>query len=206
MKPIVYDGPGQNPVAHKIVSTAGLDASDNSRIVIDHQLVKEQQGESRAAKLLLGENPVRDSSFSVRCCPVLSWETRVMGFLSCFAIGVALSLSSLLTFPMLLAGDPTPFAWKYSVGNVLSLASSTLIVGPHQQWEQMASPVRVGASAVYVLSIVMTVAAALMLHNTILTLAAMLVQTGALGWYCASYIPFGRTFIRMSVQRICCPV
>lgn len=140
----------------------------------------------------------------VRCCPEFTWETRIMGFLSCFAIGTALSLSSILSFPMLIAGDPSPFAWKYSIGNVVSLASSMFLVGPGQQCEQMASPVRIGASAAYVASIVLTVFAALVLEHAPLTLLAMAVQFCALAWYCASYIPFGRTMIRKCVGKYCC--
>ena len=129
-----------------------------------------------------------------------------MGFLGCFAIGLALSLSSMLSFPQLLLGDPSPFAWKYSVGNVLSLISSAFLVGPSAQLEQMASPVRIGATAAYVVSIGFTVFAALGLRQPLVTLVAMLTQFAALAWYCASYIPFGRLFIQKCVARVCCPV
>ena len=129
-----------------------------------------------------------------------------MGFLGCFAIGFALSLTSIFSFPQLLLGDPSPFAWKYSVGNVLGLVSSTFLVGPQAQLEQMASPVRIGATIAYLGSIVVTVIAALVLRHALITLCTMLFQFVALGWYCASYIPFGRWMIQQCVGRVCCPV
>ena len=147
-----------------------------------------------------------DEPLQIHCCPTLGWEERVMGFLGCYVIGMALSLSSILSFPLLLAGDPAPFAWKYSVGNCLSLVSSTFLVGPRSQLRQMASPVRLGASAAYLLSIAFTVVAALVLRMALLTLLAMIVQFCALSWYCASYIPFGRACIRRCVGHYCCAV
>ena len=140
------------------------------------------------------------------CCPSLSWEDRLLGFLACYAIGFALGLSSMLSFPVLLAGDPTPFAWTYSLGNLLSIASSTFLVGPQTQCEQMVSPVRLGATAAYLLSIVGTAWSALVLREAPLTLLMVVVQFGALGWYCASYIPYGRMCIQRCVGRVCCPV
>ena len=129
-----------------------------------------------------------------------------MGFVGCYAIGFALSLTSIFSFPQLLLGDPSPFAWKYSVGNVLGLSSSAFLIGPRAQIEQMASPVRIGATLVYLSSIAVTVVAAIWFHHALLTLIAMMLQFCALAWYCASYIPFGRMLIRQCVARYCCPM
>ena len=155
---------------------------------------------------LLGRTSASEAPLHVRCLPTLTWEDRVMGFIGCFAIGLALSLSSIWSFPALLLGDPSPFAWKYSVGNVLGLVSSTFLVGFQSQLEQMASPVRLGATVAYLGSIVATVVAALVLQHALLTLACMVVQFCALAWYCASYIPFGRWMITQVMGRVCCPV
>ena len=159
--------------------------------------------ESPAVQRLLG---TAEPTFAERCCPTLTWEERLMGFIGCFAIGLALSLSSIFSFPALLLGDPSQFAWKYSVGNVLGLASSAFLVGPKAQLEQMASPVRIFATLAYLGSICVTVVAALFLRHALLTLVAIFVQFCALAWYCASYIPFGRMLIRQCVGRVCCPV
>jgi Got1/Sft2-like family len=162
--------------------------------------------ESAAARLLLGADAADSRPLHLRCFPTCDWETRVMGFLSCFAIGLALSLSSLFSFPLILVGDPGPFAWKYSIGNLVSLASSVFLVGLRTQCELMASPVRIGASAAYVLSIAVTIIAALVLENALITIIAMVIQFCALAWYCASFIPFGRSMIRKCIGRYCCAV
>ena len=154
---------------------------------------------------LLGHSTASEAPLKLLGLPELGWEERVMGFLGCWCIGFALSLTSLFSFPQLLLGDPEPFAWKYSVGNILSLASSTFLVGPKAQWDAMASPVRLGATAAYLISIIVTVVAALLLQEPILTLLSMCVQFAALLWYCASYIPFGRDLLRHCLGRWCCP-
>ena len=51
-----------------------------------------------------------------------------------------------------------------------------------------------------------TAYAALVLRAAPLTLVMMAVQFCALGWYCASFIPFGRLCIQRCVGRVCCPV
>ena len=110
----------------------------------------------------------------------------------------------MLSFPQLLLGDPSPFAWKYSVGNVLGLASSGFLSGFQAQLEAMWSPVRLGATAAYLSSIAATVICALVLHNALLTLLAMCIQFAAVLWYCASFIPFGRNILHLFFAKWCC--
>ena len=88
----------------------------------------------------------------------------------------------------------------------LGTPPSAFLVGAQAQIEQMSSPVRVGATACYLASIVATMFAALALHHAPLTILCMVIQFCALAWYCASYIPFGRTCIRGVVGKVCCPV
>lgn len=162
--------------------------------------------ETAGMQRLLGAVSMREAPLHLRFLPTLTWEERIMGFLGCFAIGFTLSLTSVFSFPQLLLGDPSPFAWKYSVGNVLGLASSAFLVGCQSQVEQMSSPVRLGATVTYLASIGVTVFSALVLREPLLTVAAMVVQFCALAWYCASYIPFGRWMITKVVGKVCCPV
>lgn len=199
MKALAFQGTAPDPLPPEPTSVGAAPAPAPSKSA------RAAPSESAAVQRLLGIAP-SDQQLHHRCCTSLSWEERLMGFLGCYAIGLAISLSSILSFPLLLAGHPTPFAWKYSVGNCLSLVSSGFLVGPRTQCEQMASPVRLGASATYVLSIAATVVSALLLRHALLTLLAMAVQFCALSWYCASYIPFGRMCIRRCVGRACCPV
>ena len=208
MNVIEYHGAGGDPQPPEAETVGPDGATDTAPTLIkpSGNISMLSNAESAVAQLLIGADTADKRPIHLRCSPALTWETRTMGFVSCFAIGTALSLSSVFSFPLLLAGDPTPFAWKYSVGNVVLLASSTFLVGPQQQWEQMASPVRIGASLAYVVSIIVTVFAALVLEFALLTVVAMVIQFCALAWYCASYIPFGRDLIRRCVGRYCCTI
>ena len=60
-----------------------------------------------------------------------------MGFGFCFILGTLLSLTSLSSFGAVLLGNPAPFAFKYTVGNVLSLCSYCFLVGPANQCSGM---------------------------------------------------------------------
>jgi len=139
--------------------------------------------------------PVEPEPLYLRCCPTLSWEDRVLGFVGCFVIGIAISLSSFLSWGALVNGHPGLFAVKYSAGNVLSLFSTAFLVGPREQLRKMVSPVRVVTTSVYLGSIAATLIAATLLQEPTLTVVAMVVQFLALLWYCLSYIPFGRKMI-----------
>ena len=161
--------------------------------------------ESARAKRLLGQATLAEPLY-LRFLPELSWEERVMGFLLCWAFGFALTLSSMINFPRLMLGNPAPFAWAYSIGNIVGIVSSSFLVGPQAQCEMMMAPVRLFASIVYLASIVLTMFSALVLEHAILTVLLMLVQFCALLWYCASYIPFGRELITKIIERFCCPV
>ena len=149
---------------------------------------------------LLGE--AKQEPLHLRFCPSLSWEDRVMGFLGCYVIGISLSISSMMSYPALLTGHPGPFAWKYSAGNVLGLVSTSFLVGPRTQLKNMMAPVRLGATVVYLSSILVTLVSAIVLRLTLPTLLAMLIQFCALLWYCASYIPFGRQCLRGCIGRV----
>lgn len=203
VKHVAYVGVGPEPLPPE---PALPSVSLASMLPPKKQAALSSKRETAAVQRLLGTGTASQASLHVRCMPELSWEERMMGFAGCFAIGFALSLSSIFSFPALLLGDPSPFAWKYSIGNVLGIVSSAFLVGPQSQIEQMSSPVRLGATVAYVGSIVVTVFAALVLQEPLLTLAAMVVQFCALAWYCASYIPFGRWMIMQVVGKVCCPV
>ena len=206
MRPIDFHGHGPEPLPPEPVASASTNTGQPLRAASAPLGRERPAGESDAMKRLLGISTASEEPLHLRCCPALSWEERMMGFAGCWAIGFALSLTSILSFPQLLLGDPSPFAWKYSIGNVLGLASSAFLVGPKQQLEAMSSPVRIGATVAYLCSIVATVFAALVLQHALLTLCAMTLQFAAVLWYCASFIPFGRELLRHCLGRWCCPV
>ena len=195
-QPIRFDGPDPLPPEPKGAPVAPVVASEP---------VPNPKTETATTRRLLGQ-AVLEEPLYLRCCPELSWEDRVLGFILCWAFGFALSLLSLLSFPRLMLGNPMPFAWTYSVGNVVAIVSSALLVGPKVQCEMMMAPVRLLATVAYLASIILTILSSLVLKSELLTLLFMIVQFGALLWYCASYIPFGRQIITTIIEKLCCRV
>jgi hypothetical protein len=202
-KPIPFHVDGPTPLLPERVATPQAASVPSVSAIMGDE--PSPRAESANVLRLLGTSAEEEELYC-GCFQALSWEERLMGFAGCYAIGLALTLSSLFSFPALLLGDPSFFAWKYSVGNVIGLAGSAFLVGPHAQLESMTSPVRIGATAAYIASIFLTVFFALVLHQALLTLCAMAVQFCALAWYCASYVPFGRMCIQQCVGKLCCPV
>lgn len=198
MKPMAYHAAGTEPLPPDVdaLHEAVAAAADTSSTAA---------AESYSLRRLLGESSAPEP-LHLRYLPKLSWDDRLMGFAGCFVIGLTISLTSMFSFTQLLLGDPAPFAWKLSIGNLLAIASSSFLAGPKSQCEKMTSPVRLGATAVYLGSIVFTLVAALGLHRWYVTLLSIVAQFAALAWYCASYIPFGRALIKRVVGKTCCPV
>lgn len=125
MKPIPFQGSGPEPLPPEPdmggASHSGLTASR-----ISASATATAQRESAATQRLLGSSADQEMSH-LTCCSALSWDERLMGFVGCYAIGFSMTLTSIFSFPALLVGHPTPFAFKYSVGNLLGLASSVRI-------------------------------------------------------------------------------
>ena len=65
-------------------------------------------------------------------------------------------------------------------------------MGPLKQCKNMFKARRISATLLYLVSMVLTLVAALKWKDTMLTLVFMLLQMGALTWYCLSYIPFAQ--------------
>ena len=81
--------------------------------------------------------------------------------------GLLLSLSSLLSFTQLMLGNPLPFAFKYTAGNLLSLGATGFLVGPARQARGMLAPSRRVASLVYGASLVSTLLSTLLLRRAL---------------------------------------
>ena len=132
----------------------------------------------------------------------LSYRQRLVGFCVCIGCGLLLSLTSLLSFGALLAGNPTPFAFKYTLGSLLSMGASSFLVGPVKQCEGMFAPVRRLASLLYVASLCATLVCIFRLHDRLLTSISMCLQLAAMVWYCLTYVPFGHMLLRRCVGTV----
>ena len=154
------------------------------------------------ARGAMGLQPTRRDEMVDSMCPQWTAKQRLYGFGICFGIGCLISLGSMFFFRKLLAGHPTGFAVNYTVGNIVSLASTGFLIGPARQLKRAMSPTRIGAFITYVSAIVATIFCSLVLphiapHMSVASIAGLvivciIIQFVAMFWYCLSYIPFGR--------------
>ena len=136
------------------------------------------------------------------CCPNLTKGQRLLGFAICFCFGGLLSLSALNSLPSLLLGNPAPFAFKYTLGNLLSLSSSAFLVGPEKQCRDMLTPERRLASLTYLLTLVGTLVCVFVLRIQLLSFCFIIVQFCALTWYMLSYVPYGQVCLKRIIARV----
>ena len=136
-------------------------------------------------------------------CPYLrlTYSQRFTLFLICFALGTLLSFMSTMNVPII-AIQPSKFAIPFSLGNILSLVSLSFLIGLQKQCKSLFHPDRAIATTVFIFSILTTMWASFMVHSTILTLVSVVVQYLAYIWYCASYIPYGRSFLLGCVKKL----
>lgn len=147
---------------------------------------------SFAAQLGFEQRPKTRLERCLGCLPELSYTTRVLGFLFCFLVGTLLSAMSVTSFGSVLLGNPLPFAFKYTAGNVLSLCSYTFLVGPQRQCAGMFAPERRLTTVCYLGSLAATLGCVFQLRNRALTIVCIVIQCLAMVSYALSYLPMGQ--------------
>ncbi|XP_033114368.1 vesicle transport protein SFT2B-like isoform X2 [Anneissia japonica] len=118
----------------------------------------------------------------------LSWSTRLKGFIACFVIGCTLSILGVCFILLSLA----LFAVFYTIGNIMSVASTFFLMGPVRQLKNMFKPTRLVATILVFLLLGLTLCAALWWENAALAIIFCIGQFLALTWYSLSYIPYAR--------------
>ena len=127
-------------------------SSGASKLQAARDATRERCGEAlSAASAVSGVSLQRDAEPTglgrlCHCCPALTYKQRLMGAVACMLLGMLLSLTSLLSFTKLILGNPVPFAFKYTAGNILSLGATSFLVGPMRQARDMLAPSRRFAS------------------------------------------------------------
>ncbi|KAF8926789.1 Got1/Sft2-like family-domain-containing protein [Dissophora ornata] len=144
---------------------------------------------------LPGNEDVMDDSNPLTCFQ-LDRTQRLYGFGICFVAGFLISILSTLA---LSTGLLALFAVFFTFGNLVSLLSTTFLIGPGKQIKTMFAPVRMVASIVFLSMIVITLIVAFTIQSSILCLILCVIQFLALFWYSASYIPYGRAAIKKVV-------
>lgn len=89
----------------------------------------------------------------------LSLFQRIMLFAMCFATGVALIGLSITFLPIIVIA-PHKFAAAFTMGNILAIVSTWILVGPRAQLQSMFNPIRAVASSVYLVSLLFALLAA----------------------------------------------
>uniref|UniRef100_U5EZI5 Vesicle transport protein n=1 Tax=Corethrella appendiculata TaxID=1370023 RepID=U5EZI5_9DIPT len=134
----------------------------------------------------------------INTATTLSWSTRIKAFCVCFVIGILFSL--LGSFALFLHRGLTVFAIFYTFGNVMSLLSTCFLMGPVSQLKKMFAKTRVIATCIVIVSLVLTLVAAMVLHKAGLALLFIIIQSLAMTWYSLSYIPWARDAVKKTVS------
>ena len=136
-------------------------------------------------------NPLSDNDdgFNFGTYFQLSLKQRMYGFGICLAIGLLFSIVGILC---LFFFNYVGFGVTYSLGNICVILSTIFLVGPMRQLKNMIQPHRAIATGVFILSIILTLLAALLWHNAFLCVLFLIFQVAAFIWYILSYIPYGR--------------
>ncbi|KAJ8869131.1 hypothetical protein PR048_030699 [Dryococelus australis] len=128
----------------------------------------------------------------------LSWSTRIKGFIICFVCGILCSLLGSLA--LFLGKGLVLFGVFYTLGNVISMASTCFLMGPVNQVKKMFAPTRVIATILVIVLFGLTLFAAIGLHKAGLTLLFIILQSLAMTWYSLSYIPYARDAVKKTVS------
>jgi len=134
-------------------------------------------------------------------CPKLTFQQRVAGFFSCFALGYLVTFGSFSLFIELVEGNPGPFVLSYTLGNIFSMLSSTFLCGPKRQFKNMFHETRRYTTIAYICTLVLSLVFCFVPmsdHKLKLCILVFLVmiQFFALLWYCLTYIPFARRTVK----------
>uniref|UniRef100_A0A1A9V459 Vesicle transport protein n=1 Tax=Glossina austeni TaxID=7395 RepID=A0A1A9V459_GLOAU len=128
----------------------------------------------------------------------LSWSTRIKGFCICFVVGIVFSFLGALA--LFLHSGIVVFGVFYTLGNIISMASTCFLMGPFNQIKKMFSNTRLIATCLVIFSLVMTLVAAIVLKKPGATLIFIIIQSLAMTWYSLSYIPYARDAVKKTVS------
>lgn len=130
-------------------------------------------------------------------CAQLSYTQRVIGFAVCAGLGLAFGALgvSVIMFPF-------TFCLLYSLCILCFLLSTFFLAGPLEQLKSMLQPHRIVSSLVFVGALIGTIVVAITVGSTLLVMIGIVVQTAALVWYVASYVPFARDAISSAFSGI----
>ena len=117
-----------------------------------------------------------------------------------------MSFMSLRLIFKLVEGNPAPFVFLYTSGNLLSLLSSTFLSGPSRQFKSMFDEKRRTTSIVYLSTLSTSIVVCFIPLPALVKMGVLvlllLVQMGASLWYTLSYVPYGRAGARRMLNSL----
>lgn len=106
-------------------------------------------------------------------------------------------------FIKLVLGNPAPFVFLYTCGNIISLLSSIFLSGPTRQLRLMLDEKRYVTSITYLIALCVSIVVCFIPMKTGIKIACLvlllLIQMCANIWYTLSYIPYGRATVRRMI-------
>jgi hypothetical protein len=106
-------------------------------------------------------------------------------------------------FIKLVLGNPAPFVFLYTSGNILSLLSSIFLSGPSRQLRYMFDDKRYGTTVTYLIALSVSIVVCFIPMKTGLKITCLvvllLIQMCANIWYTLSYIPYGRATVQRMI-------
>ncbi|EDX11261.1 vesicle transport protein SFT2A [Drosophila simulans] len=155
-------------------------------------------------RVLSGDEPTPEEESSIitqiNDMSTLSWSTRIKGFIICFALGILLSI--LGSVALFLHRGIVVFAVFYTLGNIISMASTCFLMGPFKQIKKMFAETRLIATIIVLVMMVLTFIAAIVWKKAGLTLIFIIIQSLAMTWYSLSYIPYARDAVKKTMSAI----
>ena len=134
-----------------------------------------------------------EDEFNENCS--LSRTTRLYLFGICFVLGWVLSTMAVFALPDI-GTNPEKFATLYTIGNVVALCSTCFMWGPFSQVKKMFKEERRIATIIYLTMIIVTLVVAFEYTEAWAVILCLIIQFLAMGWYCLSYIPYGRKMVK----------
>ena len=126
-------------------------------------------------------------------CPTMTFKQRLIALICCCVLGYILEICGTLT----LIGGPTArnirkFSVLYVCGNLIAIMATAFWVGPKLMCKKMWNSTRRGATAMYLVSLVLVLVLALLHVAVFVVLLMLAVELFCAVWYSASYVPKGR--------------
>ena len=149
---------------------------------------------------LTGRERTATEQFADSCCPKLSYQQRLYGFIGCFSIGWVMSV---LGGIMLFKKQIKTFAVLYGFGQLIALLATFFLSGPKKACKMVFHKKRIGAACFYIGMIIVVISCGLADVAPGIVILLLIIQLCAAIWYAPSSFPYGRTILKNCATKPC---